>query len=78
MKSAAIYESFLQQNFSLLLHKLVILARGILIFCHRISAFGRGIGQKNSTEFYFFSRGIPECLSDGKLKLRREGMSNKQ
>ena len=61
MKSAAIYMSFLQQNCNLLLHKLVIFAHGILIFCRRISTFGRRIGQKNSTDFFFFRR-IPECL----------------
>ena len=64
MKSAAIYISFLQQNFSFLLHKLVIFARGILIFCRRISTFGRGIFAEKFRRNFFFAGNsrVPESL----------------
>ena len=65
MKSAAICLNFLQQNFSFLLHKLVIFARGILIFCRSFSTFGREILAEKFRRILFFFAGnsrVPESL----------------
>ena len=59
-----------------MLHKLVIFAHGIFIFCRRISTFGRGIGQKNAAEFYFFSCGIPSACLINKCTTIHQGINN--
>ena len=62
MKSAAIYMSFLQQNFSLLLHKLVIFACGILIFCAEFLLLAAELDRKILRNFIFLPRNsrVPE------------------